>query len=174
LCCDNVFPEIGGYGIRPIEVARCEGGWQAACKLPPGLGPGPTEAIIRTANTGSSFPVQIVLGDQARPRPAQVSSRLILLRVADGKTLETGRVRVGPDSGLSAWALGLPAGAERTRIRLRLNGTDLPANWLGPANGNAKQINAALPAGLEPGRGEISLVFDGEESAPLPIELTAR
>jgi uncharacterized protein (TIGR03437 family) len=97
---------------------------------------------------------------------------LRLIRVADGATLEAGRVRVGENSGMSAWATGLPADAARTRIRLRLNGTDLPANWLAAPNGEEpRQINAALPSGLEPGTATVTLVFNGEESAPLIIEL---
>ncbi|HVW86725.1 MAG TPA: class I SAM-dependent methyltransferase, partial [Bryobacteraceae bacterium] len=37
LTCDNVFPQIGEFGSRPIHVTGSAGGWQATCKLPPGL-----------------------------------------------------------------------------------------------------------------------------------------
>jgi hypothetical protein len=172
LTCDNVYPQIGAYGSRPIDVARCGGGWQAACKLPPGLAPGPHDAKIRTASSPYSFPVRIVLGPVPAVCDTPVSSTLWLMRVADGATLETGRVRVGENSGISAWAVGLPANASRTGIRLRLNGTDLPANWLAPPNGEEpRQINAALPSGLEPGTATLALVFDGEQSAPVTLEL---
>jgi len=172
LNCDNVHPQIGPYGSRPIDVVRCGAGWQAACKLPSGLAPGPHEAKIRTASSGYSVPVQILLGPAAALRNAPASSTLHLLRVADGATLESGRVRVGENSGLSAWAAGLPADAARTAIRLRLNGTDLPANWLASSNREEpRQVNAALPSGLEPGTATVTLVFNGEETAPLTIEL---
>jgi tRNA (mo5U34)-methyltransferase len=172
LTCDNVYPQIGAYGSRPIDVARCGGGWQAACKLPPGLAPGPHDAKIRTASSPYSFPVRIVLGPVPAVCDTPVSSTLWLMRVADGATLETGRVRVGENSRISAWAAGLPANASRTGIRLRLNGTDLPANWLAPPNGEEpRQINAALPSGLEPGTATLALVFDGEQSAPVTLEL---
>ena len=172
LSCDNVCPQIGAYGSRPIDVARCGGGWQAACKLPPGLATGPHDAKIRTATSPYSFPVRIVLGPVPAVCDTPVSSTLWLTRVADGATLETGRVRVGENSGISAWAAGLPANAGRTGIRLRLNGTDLPANWLAPPNEEEpRQINAALPSGLEPGSATVALVFDGEQSAPVTLEL---
>jgi tRNA (mo5U34)-methyltransferase len=172
LNCDNVYPQIGPYGSRPIDVARCGGGWQAACKLPTGLAAGPHEAKIRTCDSAHSVPVRIVIGSARGGLETPVSSALRLIRVADGTTLESGRVRVGENSGMSVWAAGLPADAGRARIRLRLNGTDLPANWLAPANGEEpRQINAALPSGLEPGMVTVSLVFNGEQSAPLTVEL---
>lgn len=172
LNCDNVQPQIGLYGSRPLQVARCGGGWQAACKIPPGLSRGAHDAKIRTANSPYSVPVRIVLGPAAAPSDAPASAVLRLLRVADGATLETGRVRVGENSGLSAWAHGLPPDARHTAIRLRLNGTDLPANWLAPLTGEEpRKINAALPSGLEPGPATVALVFDGEQSAPLTVEL---
>ena len=172
LSCDNIHPQIGPYGSRPIDVARCGGGWQAACKLPPSLAPGPHDVKIRTANSPYSAPVRIVLGGVPAVCETAASPTLRLIRVADGATLETGRVRVGENSGMSAWAAGLPADAGRTAIRLRLNGTDLPANWLAQPNGEeARQINAALPSGLDPGTAAVALVFRGEESAPITIEL---
>ena len=172
LDCGNVQPQVGPYGSRPIEVARCGGGWQAACKIPPGLACGPHDAKIRTANSPYSVPVQIMLGPAPAGSDARVSAALQLVRVADGATLETGRVRVGENSGMSAWAAGLPFDAQRARIRLRLNGTDLPANWLAPVDRHGpRQINAALPSGLDPGTAIVALVFDGEQSAPLTIEL---
>jgi len=153
-------------------VARCGGGWQAACKLPPGLAPGPHDAKIRTANSPYSVPVRIVIGSVRAVRDTAASSALRLIRIADGATLEAGRVRVGENSGMSAWATGLPADAGRTGIQLRLNGTDLPANWLAPPIGEEpRQINAALPSGLEPGTSTVTLVFNGEESAHVTIEL---
>ena len=33
------------------------------------------------------------------------------------------------------------------------------------------QVNALLPAGIEPGPGEIALLFAEAESAPVPLEL---
>ena len=172
LTCDNVFPQIGPYGSRPIDVARCGSGWQAACKLPPGLAPGPHEAKIRTADSPYSVPVRMIVGSVRPVRETAASSALHLTRVADGATLEPNRVRVGQNSGMTAWATGLPADASRTCIRLRLNGTDLPANWLAPPDeGEPRQINAALPSGLEPGPATVTLVFNGEESAPATVEL---
>jgi uncharacterized protein (TIGR03437 family) len=57
-------------------------------------------------------------------------------------------------------------------VRIRLNGTDLPAIWLAPADGDApRQVNALLPAGMEPGDAQVSLVYGERESAAVEIEL---
>ena len=172
LSCDNVYPQVGRYGSRPIDVARCGNGWQASCRLPPGLTAGPHEATLRIADSACSAPVQIIVGRAPIVRETAESSTLRLIRVADGATLETGRVRVGEDGGASAWVLGLPAGIERASIRLRLNGSDLPANWISPPRGEEpRQINAALPSGLEPGAATVTVVCGSEESAPVNIVL---
>jgi hypothetical protein len=43
---DDVRPEVGGYGVRPIHVARVnETEWQTNFKLPPGLTPGACKTI---------------------------------------------------------------------------------------------------------------------------------
>jgi endonuclease YncB( thermonuclease family) len=96
-----------------------------------------------------------------------VNSALRLTRIADGKTFESKRVRVGEDSAISMWVAGLPAGATAKDMRIRLNGTDLPATWLGPDG----QTNALLPSGLEPGEAFVSAVHAGLETEPSKIEL---
>jgi hypothetical protein len=57
-------------------------------------------------------------------------------------------------------------------IRVRLNGTDLPAIWLAPGDGDApRQVNALLPAGMEPASAQVSIVYGERESAAVGIEL---
>lgn len=170
LNCDNVFPEIGGYGSRPLYVAKAGGGWQASCKLPLGLDAGWHAAKLRTAGSRSSVAVQIGIDVERRAWRPVCASELRVTRIGDGKTFESKRVRVGDESSISIWVAGLPASAREEEIRVRLNGADLPAIWLEPS-GDSRQVNALLPAGLAPGAADVSVVVDAEETALEEIEL---
>jgi tRNA (mo5U34)-methyltransferase len=170
LTCDNVFPQIGNYGSRPIHVACSGGGWQATCKLPPGLGAGWHSAVLRTSGSAPSAPLRI--GIDTPNWDAQIDAGLRLTRVADGKTFESKRIRVGDDSAISVWVAGLPAKTTAAEVRVRLNGTHLPAIWLAPPDGDApRQVNALLPAGIEPGSARVSLAYADGESEAVEIEL---
>jgi uncharacterized protein (TIGR03437 family) len=98
------------------------------------------------------------------------TAKLEVTRITDGKTFESRRIRVGEDSSISVWAAGLPAEATLADVRIRLNGTDLPAIWLALPE-PARQINALLPAGLEPGNAVVAVVFEGAETHPIDVEL---
>ncbi|MDP9169600.1 MAG: DUF1698 domain-containing protein [Acidobacteriota bacterium] len=167
LNCDNVYPTVGPFGSRPIHVASTGAGWQATCKLPPGLAPGWHEAALRVENSASSAPVRIGIDVREWPQ-VPVHPGVRLTRVADGKTFENGRIRLGADSAISAWATGLGAGP----VCLRLNGTDLPAIWISPEDGNApRQVNGLLPSGLQPGAGVVALVYENMETQSVKVDL---
>jgi tRNA (mo5U34)-methyltransferase len=168
LTCDNVLPQIGSFGSRPIHVANTGGGWQATCKLPPGLEAGWHDASLRVANSAPSRPLRIAVDipeDNRRHWRTQAPADFRLTSVADGKTFEAGRVRIGKDAAITAWSAGLRF---FTDLCIRLNGTDLPAIWHDATTG---QINALLPAGLEPGLARVSLVSLDRETEPLEVEL---
>ena len=98
------------------------------------------------------------------------TSTLEITRVADGRTFESRRVQVGGGSAISVWVAGLPAQTTAEDVSIRLNGSDLPAVWLAP-NHAARQINALLPAGLEPDDADVSVVFRETESRAIAVEL---
>ncbi len=55
LALDNVKPQVGSYGVRPIFVAQVkDGSWQANFKLPPGLPDGFHDVAVRLDN-GAAF-----------------------------------------------------------------------------------------------------------------------
>jgi tRNA (mo5U34)-methyltransferase len=168
LSCDNVMPRIGAYGSRPIHVAATGGGWQATCKIPPGLEPGWHKASLRTAGSVFSAPARIAIDmDLEARRLRRPAGDFRLTRVADGKSFEDLRIRAGDDSAISVWAC-----VDTEDVRVRLDGTDLPAIWIEPARGDApRQINALLPAGLETGSAVISVVAGDRESDPVAVEL---
>lgn len=168
LNCDNVYPEIGGYGSRPLYVAQAGGGWQASCKIPPGLNPGWHNTRLRAASTRYSPPLQI--GLDAPQWRSIANSTLEITRIADGKTFESNRIRTGENSAISVWVAGLPSDATNLDLRIRLNGTDLPVIWLQPEY-TTRQLNAVLPSGLEPGKAEIIVLFKETETRPASAEL---
>jgi hypothetical protein len=168
LTCDNVYPEIGGFGIRPLYVAQTGGGWQASCKIPPGLNPGWHNARLRVEGSRYSPPLQI--GIETPTWQPAVTSNLEIARIADGKIFESNRIRIGIDSAISVWIAGLPTEATAAQLRIRLNGTDLPVIWLAP-EAPTRQLNAVLPAGLKPGKAEITVLFNETETRPAQAEL---
>jgi tRNA (mo5U34)-methyltransferase len=170
LTCDNVFPEIGDYGSRPIYVSQTGGGWQASCKLPPGLNAGWHVAKLRAKDGRFSAPLQIGVDMEHGSWRANRLSALQITRIADGKTFESHRIRTGEGSAISIWVAGLPDTASASELAIRLEGTDLPATWLAPVT-EARQINALLPPGLEPGEASVTVVFNNSETKPAIIEL---
>ena len=176
LTTDTVFPEIGGYGVRPSEVHPSSAeGWLVSCKLPPSLDPGWHSARVRVGDSAASNAVRIAvdlaLGERRHPL-GPCDPRLRIHSVTDGRTFQLGRVRAGDDACLSMWAAGLPDPCPAGRVSLRLDGTDLPATWVSPADSSdLRQINALIPPGIPPGRAQVVLAVDGAASEPVEIEL---
>jgi len=173
LDCDSVMPTIGPFGSRPIHVANVGGGWQATCKIPPGLASGWYPARLSVRGGAACAAIQIGV-ESPQTWPGSTSADFKLTRAADGRTFEDGRIQCGAGACLSVWAEGLPEAARTSEIRVRWNGTDLPAIWLAPPHGAApRQINALIPAGLAPGAAALSLVHGQLESAPLHADLVS-
>jgi hypothetical protein len=177
LTCDDVFPQIGPYASRPVIVHGTGGdGWHANCKLPPGLDPGWYDTRLRVRDSASSNAVRIGVdvpdGERRHPAAAMSSSDLRIRLVTDGRSWERYRVHVGMDSCVSLWASGLPEDCDRSQVRVRLNGTDMPAVFVSsPDAEGATQVNALLPYGLQPGPVSIMLVSGDRESPPVDAEL---
>ncbi|MGO9262464.1 MAG: methyltransferase domain-containing protein [Bryobacteraceae bacterium] len=176
LTAGNVFPEIGGYGVRPAEVhPSSDEGWLVSCKLPPGLNPGWHNARVRVRDSAFSNPVRMAVDLPVVERRQPHGPRAQGLRihsVTDGRTFEESRVHAGDDACMSMWAAGLPEPAAPERVTLRLDGTDLPATWVSAADANGlRQINALLPPGIQPGQVKVALALDGAETATVDVEL---
>jgi tRNA (mo5U34)-methyltransferase len=174
LTCDDLCVRVGLYGTRPAGVRNIENTWQANCKLPLGLAPGwhDVSIALRDSEFSSSARIPVDLPREARlERAAQGAFNIEI--VCDGRTWERKQVRAGLGASVSAWVTGLPEGIRRTEISFRLDGTDLPASFVTPANDEQgrKQINAMVPAGLERGEYQLTVRFRDEESPIVKIEL---
>ncbi len=174
LTCDDLCVRVGPYGTRPAGVRNIENTWQANCKLPLGLAPGWHDVSIALRDSEFSSPARIPVD---LPREARlggaVQGAFKIEIVCDGRTWERKQVRAGLGASVSAWVTGLPDGIRRTEISFRLDGTDLPASFVTPANDEQgrKQINAMVPAGLERGGYQLTVRFRDEESPVVKIEL---
>lgn len=174
---DNVFVQVGPFAVRPAGVRNVgREGWQANCKLPPGLTRGWFDVTIATGDSVWSPPARIAvdLPRDNRRRQDRLSSRMKIDRVTDGKTYEPGRVYTGTESCLSVWAENLPSDIAPAEVTLRLDGTGLPAIYVsGTDAAGHRQINALLPPSMEPGEYRIAVACRGEESPSVGIELAA-
>jgi len=179
LHADNVFPEVGPYGVRPSEVhPSSDEGWLVSCKLPPGLDPGWHYARLRLRDSAFSNPVRIAVDlpfDERRRPAGPRAAGLRIHSVTDGRTFALSRVRAGEDACMSMWAAGLPDSVAASRLSLRLDGTDLPATWVSAADAQGlRQINALFPPGLPPGPVKVALALDGAETDAGDVERIAR
>jgi hypothetical protein len=176
LTTDDVFPEIGGYGTRPVHVHATGGdGWHVNCKLPPGLDPGWYHARLRVRASAWSNNVRIAVDvpeQERRLAAGRPVGDLEIRLVTDGRTWERYRVHTGIDACVSLWVAGLPNSCEPDEVCVRLNGTDLPAIYVSSHDREGlSQVNALLPAGLGPGRASIAVVFDQKQSVAVEVEL---
>ncbi len=175
LTCDEVFPQIGDYGSRPVIVHPTGGdGWHANCKLPTRLDPGWYEVKLRARDSAVSNSVRIGVdvGQASWPVSLGPASDLAIRLVTDGRTWDRYQVHTGVDASVSLWVAGLPDHCDRSHVRVRLNGADLPAIYVSSHDREGlSQVNALLPAGLQPGPGSITLIFGESESEAVGLEL---
>jgi tRNA (mo5U34)-methyltransferase len=175
LDCDSVFLEVGPYACRPVGVRSIGGtGWQANCKLPPGLARGwfDVRLALKNGPWSNSARIPVDLSRSERRAGGTISEALEIAIVTDGKTYERNRVQLGAECSVSIWARGLPADAEKREATLRLDGTDLPAVYLSkPDEQGMVQINAMLPVSMEPGEYSIAVSLRGVESRAATLEL---
>ena len=172
---DNVFIEVGPYACRPVGVQNYAGeGWQANCKLPPGLFRAWYDVRVAVGDCSWSNRARIPVDLSRAERRAQIkiSLNLSIAGVTDGKTYESNRVKTGADSCISVWASGFAQDARKADVSIRLDGADLPATYLSePDERGLRQINAMLPPQMESGEYLVTVATGGEESRPVAIQL---
>ncbi|HVP00604.1 MAG TPA: methyltransferase domain-containing protein [Bryobacteraceae bacterium] len=174
LTCDEIFVQVGPYGTRPAAVRTDVGtAWQANCKLPLGLAPGWHDVSVAVRNSEWSNRVRIAVDLPRVARVSEPSGSLEIAGVYDGRTWERNQVRAGVGSCVSVWVAGVPDGVKRADVSFRLDGTDLPAIFVSPADDEkgTKQINAMVPAGLERGDYRLSVRCRDHESQEIHIQL---
>jgi len=111
--------------------------------------------------------------EDRQPRPGKSAAANIRINiVTDGKTWERNIVHTGLNCWISLWVSGLPEGAAKADIKVRLGGEDLPVVFLSEADPEGlRQINATLPSDAQPGDYSVSVGLGGTTSVPFPVRL---
>ncbi len=172
----SVMPEVGGYGVAPMSVARAgEDGWQADCVLPPGTLPGNCEVRVRTTGSAFSDPavVQVDVAE-GRPAPDQAAGALEIAIVADGHSWRRNQVAARTGACVSLWVAGLPPTASKQRMRVCIGPADALVLFVSsPWPDGTCQVNAQLPDELPRGEHNIVVRYGDASSPPAPLRIVA-
>ena len=154
---DTVYPEVSGFGVRPIDVRKFdEHQWLATFKLPPGLAPGWHEVRLRTEGSAFTAPARIAVDIE----PA--ADRLKIESLCDGRTWARNEVSSGF---VSAWVTGLPETADLGNVRILIDGHAQVTLFIAqPDENGARQVNARLRAFVRPGAHIVTVQFGATRS----------
>jgi len=140
LTIHDVFPEVSGYGVRPIHVGRQEKSWIATFKLPPGLTPGWHEVRVRVQGTRLSDAVKIAVDLPLATDAIRVTN------IADGATWKPDQVDLRQGTTLALWITGLPESADRMSLRAAIDRRAVEITYVEPAGENeSRQVNLVVP-----------------------------
>ena len=151
---DTVQPEIGGFGVQPIDVRKFDEHQSVATfKLPPGLAPGWHEVRIRTVGSDFSSAKRIAVDIPPDCASLKIES------ACDGRTWSRETVTSGF---LSLWITGLPGNADQGNIRVLVDGRSQVTLFVGdPDENGARQVNAKLRSLVRPGAHQIAVEVGG-------------
>jgi tRNA (mo5U34)-methyltransferase len=142
----DIFPEVSGYGVRPIHVGRQGPNWMATFKLPPGLEPGWHEVRLRVKGSRLSAPVRIAVDLPLATNEIRITT------VADGATWQENQIDLSVGTTLALWVTGLPQGAHPRCIYAKVDGRPVEVSYVEPpGDSEARQVNIVMP---KPGRDE--------------------
>ena len=176
LTVDDVYPEAGGFGSRPLKVVNAgPGGWEVVFKLPPGLASGwhPVRARVRDSAYSNSIllALDVESAELSERTEARGDPEVQIDSAWDGKVWELNRVTMGEQASLAIWARGLKDVPQQD-ICVRLNGYDLPAVYVGePDAKGLRQVNAMLPHGIASGAAVVNIAAGDSVSTPVAVKI---
>ena len=168
----DVFPEVAGYGVRPLYVTQGAGRtWQVDFMVPKGVDPGKREVRIRTTNSPYGEPVEIYVDEE---EPVPKPETLELAGVADAKTFDANRVVLANEMWVSLWVRGLPDGILREHVKVLLGSARLSIDFLSSRDDEGlQQVNVRLPPSSIPGGYKVAVTCGGVESRRVELEVVA-
>ena len=165
---DDIRPEVGGYGVRPIHVAQAgEGEWQTNFKLPPGLTPGWHEVRVRIGGSHPGSAQRIAVDVPLVTGEIQIDG------LCDGTTWEKNRLDRSRGNVLSFWAKGLPENVDCGNLRVTLDGQRLTVTYIEGVQEDARQINVKVPKDLPSGPAAISVSVGNSNAADASVEIVS-
>lgn len=162
---DDVRPQAGEYGVRPIHLASLgDDVWQANFKLPPGLVAGWHDVTLRLGDSQPSNTRRIAV-DMPLTTPA-----LNLTGLCDGKTWVPGQMDRAQGHSISLWIAGLPENADRHNLRVYLAGRRLDITYIETrSDSEPRQVNAEVPHDVAPGATQIRVDVGDSRIAPADL-----
>ncbi len=164
LTVEDVKPQVGPYGVRPVSVTRLDGDlWQANFILPRGLTSGWHDVRLALGDGLPSEPQRVAVDMPLSGGPLQITG------LCDAATWEAGVVK-GP--AVSIWVVGLPENADRNNVRVLLDGVPVETLFVALAVSDApRQVNAAIPPETPRRESQIEVsVCNFKVAAPLRVE----
>jgi hypothetical protein len=114
---NDVKPEIGGYGVRPLWLRSIgDGQWVVKFKVPPGLKPGWHEVSIRVGDSLPSNGKRIAVDIPLRTDPIELAG------LRDGQSWVQNELDLGQGRTIALWVTGLPANVDRNNLHVFLTG----------------------------------------------------
>jgi len=164
---DDVKPEVGGYGVRPLEVWKYgDGRWQVDFRLPPGLAPGWQRLSVRIQDSRPSNPLRIAVDMPFEPGPIQITG------VCDGVTWAPNEIDLQKGAALSLWIHGLTENADRDNVRVFLSDFRLETMYIDRASSNEiRQLNVTVPRDAKSGVAQLVAVAGSHRSEPVEIRI---
>jgi tRNA (mo5U34)-methyltransferase len=154
LSLDDVRPEVGGYGVRPIHVTQAgEDEWQTNFKLPPGLTPGWHQVRMRIGGSRPGSARRIAVDVPLMGGEIQIQG------VSDGTTWAHNQLDVSRGDVLSLWASGLPENVDGANLSVSLDGRRLMVTHIAAAGEGARPVGtAAISVSVGPSSASVAEV----------------
>jgi tRNA (mo5U34)-methyltransferase len=153
LTINDVFPEVDGFGVRPIHVALQEANWMATFKLPPGLDPGWHDVKVRVRGTRLSEPARIAVDMELYTPSIRITG------AQDGATWRPDEIDFTEGATLAVWVAGLPQSADRRVLRAKVDGRAAEIGYVEAYHGDdTRQVNVVMPP-LGPGESIVEIAL---------------
>ena len=164
---DDVKPEVGGFGVKPLHVVHVkENRWQANFKLPCGLTPGWHDARLQVGNSAPSNARRVAVDVPLVPGTIRITG------ICDGKTWAPNQVDLAETDTVSIWLAGLPENADRNNVRVYLDGTRLAVTYVEVEKpGQPRQLNAVVPPEVDRGTAELGVAVGEQRTEAVKIQI---
>jgi len=165
----DVKPEVGGFGVRPLKIARAGSeSWSVHFKLPPGLDAGWHDVHLRIRDSQRSNEKRIAV--DMRPEVGAI----VITGVADGCTWKPNELDFSRGNIIAIWVRGLPSNADVNNVKGFLNSKRLSTVHVGsPCEDGITQVNATVPRLLGDGSMELRIEAFGSCSTAVTLEVLA-